>query len=139
MHVSKCPEFHLTNIEQYEYYHETKQGNDKFGKWLGRQDWREVLQAVGVDAKVDQLHAKFKEGTALSYEWKIRRKKSCEPVWMTDELREMIRRRRNASMLEYGSVCVTRCRWLRGVGTLDPLLMGSSPRPSWTPDPMGTP
>ena len=29
-----------------------------------------------------------------SYEWKVRKKKSSEPVWMTDGIRDMIRKRR---------------------------------------------
>ena len=40
---------------------------------------------------------------------------------------------------EYESTCVTRYWWHGRVGTMDPLLMGPSPRPSWTHLPMGNP
>ena len=42
-------------------------------------------------------------------------------------------------MREYDPACVMRYRWYCGVGTLNPILMGPSPRPSWTPLSMGTP
>ena len=71
-----------------------EEGNRKFGKWLGRQDWRAVFQADDLDDKVKALHELFKQGTGVAYDLKTRKKKSSEPVWMTEGLREMIRKRR---------------------------------------------
>ena len=61
---------------------------------MSRQDWSEVLRQEDVDKKVEALHNMFEEATKESYEWRTRKKKSSEPVWMTDQLRDMIRKRR---------------------------------------------
>ena len=75
--MSKVPEY---KIEEYTYFHETPEGNSKFGTWLTKQDWAELLAAEDVDRKVEILHDLFNEATAYSYEWKVRKKKSSEPV-----------------------------------------------------------
>ena len=74
--------------------HETEAENKKFGSWLAHQDWRPVLRATDVDSKVGALHELFQEATSHSYEWKTRKKKTSEPVWMTDGIRDLIKRRR---------------------------------------------
>ena len=47
-----------------------------------------------VDQQVDRLHELFEEGMVQSFEWKTRSKKSSEPCWMTDTIREIIEDRR---------------------------------------------
>ena len=89
--MKRIPEY---IIEQYEYYHHTKQGDVKFGEWIGRQDWRDIYREPNINKKVDILHDIFNEGMAESYEWKSRKKKSSEPAWMTDGIRDMIKKRR---------------------------------------------
>ena len=43
---------------------------------------------------VRDLHASFEQGLEQSFEWKTRVKKSSEPVWMMDGIRNMIEDRR---------------------------------------------
>ena len=47
-----------------------------------------------VNEKTEELHNLFHEGMAQSYQWKTRKKKTSEPCWMTDWLRNMIEDRR---------------------------------------------
>ena len=39
-----------------------------------------------------QLHDTFEKGLNLCFPLRTRKKKSIEPVWMTDEIRELIRK-----------------------------------------------
>ena len=43
---------------------------------------------------VDALHNSFEEAVQDCFDTKFRKKKSSEPVWMTDEIRDLIRKRR---------------------------------------------
>ena len=61
---------------------------------LAKQDWAGVVGAKGVDAKVEALHLLYQKGTNFAYVLKSRKKKSSEPVWMTDGIRDMIKKRR---------------------------------------------
>ena len=45
---------------------------------------------------VNELHCRFKDGMAKSYEFKTRRKKSSEPCWVTDWIRIIIEKKRHA-------------------------------------------
>ena len=89
--MSRVPQY---KIESYGYYHESVEGNRRFGSWLAQQNWEQVLTAQSVDEKTAALHSLFEIGTEQSYEWKVRKKKTSEPVWMTEGVRDMIRRRR---------------------------------------------
>ena len=89
--MSRVPEY---RVEEYSYYHINQEGKNKFGKWLSGNDWRGVMTAGDVDAKVDKLHESFEKGISESFEYRTRKKKSSEPVWMTDGIRDMIRMRR---------------------------------------------
>ena len=81
-------------IQKYSYYHITKQGYEQFGDWLREQSWEGISMEKPVDQQVDRLHELFEEGMVQSFEWKTRSKKSSEPCWMTDTIREIIEDRR---------------------------------------------
>ena len=81
-------------VEQYSYFHYTQEGNKRFGNWLAKQKWEGILLERDVHKKVSNLHDLFEKGTSESYEWKTRVKKTSEPVWMTDSIRDLIRKRR---------------------------------------------
>ena len=82
------------NIEKYSYTHLTEKGHEKFGSWIRQEDWRVVLEATTTQDAVEQLHGLFLVGLRESYEVKSRKKKTSEPVWMTEWLRNDIQIRR---------------------------------------------
>ena len=90
----RMPRVPSYEVEQYSYFHTNQEGDRKFHDWLAVQDWAGVFSAVSPSDKVECLHELFREGMSASYEWKTRKKKTSEPVWMTDWLREMIKDRR---------------------------------------------
>ena len=89
--MSRVPQY---KIENYAYYHETPEGDTKFGTWLMKQNWSGLFAVRDIDRKVKVLHDLFGEATEYSYKWKTRKKKSSKPVWMTDGIRDMIKKRR---------------------------------------------
>ena len=88
------PKVPAYNIQNYSYYHLDGEGEKKFGQWLDNYNWTGVLQAVGPDQAVEQLHLAFEEGVKQSSEYKTRKKKSSEPNWMAEWLRDLIKDRR---------------------------------------------
>ena len=89
--MSRVPDY---RVEEYSYYQVNEEGSRKFGQWLVEQDWTGVTSVEAIDNKVEALHQLFQEGITHSFGFRTRKKKSSEPVWMTDGIRDMIRRRR---------------------------------------------
>ena len=98
----RMPRVPSYDIEQYSYYHLTDAGHSKFGQWLDATDWGPLEEAAEVDLAVELLHSKFEQGMAASYEFKKRKKKSSEPAWMTDWLRQDIDSRRTVFKTDKG-------------------------------------
>ena len=100
--VHRMPRVPSYEIQNYSYYHIEGEGDKKFGCWLDNQDWMPVLTAETPSLKTQELHRLFDQGMSECYEWKTRNKKSSEPVWMTDWLRELIKDRRKVFSTDGG-------------------------------------
>ena len=90
----RMPRVPSYTIENYTYRHLSEASHHKFGRWLDLYDWQRVTEATRVDDAVGRLHGAFQEGLELAYELKRRKKKSSEPEWMTDGIRNEIANRR---------------------------------------------
>ena len=81
-------------VQKYSYHHITDEGCVKFKKWLTEQDWPGLLTGDDSSIMVERLHESFKSAMDMSFEYKTRNKKSSEPAWMADWIREIITDRR---------------------------------------------
>ena len=90
----RMPRVASYQVKQYSYTRITDQGLQKFGEWLKSRDWHEVKDATSTTDKVGALHTLFADGVAQCFEERTRKRKPTEPVWMTDEIRDLIRKRR---------------------------------------------
>ena len=72
----------------------TPEGNACFGAWLDSKDFSSILHSNDPDGQVALLHSTFEEGMDGFFEWKMRNKKSSEPSWMADWIRDIISTRR---------------------------------------------
>ena len=90
----RMPRVPSYEIQQYSYFHLDEAGDLKFGRWLEAQTWDAVYKEEDVSNKTAALHDLFNQGMRHSYEWKTRKKKSSEPCWMPQWLRDMIEDRR---------------------------------------------
>ena len=76
------------SVSSYTYRKITPQGILDFGEWIASKSWQEIENATSPSAQVRILH----EGMEKCFEMKKRSKKSTEPVWMTDEIRLLIKK-----------------------------------------------
>ena len=93
----RMPRVPQYEIEEYSYFRKTPEGNEKFGEWLKEkmeEGWTKVISADSPTNMVEQLHALFDEGMNVAYEKKTRKKKTSEPAWMQDWIRDLITKRR---------------------------------------------
>ena len=89
-------------IEEYTYRHLTDDGFTRFGEWLGGTSFQDILSSSSVDEAVGLLHAHFERGINHSFELKTRKKKTSEPEWMADWLRDDIEDRRKVFHTDEG-------------------------------------
>ena len=90
--MQKVPSY---EIQKYSYYHMSEEGHNRFKEWAERQSWTEVTRhGLNVSKRVEILHNMFKEAMDQCYEWKTRVKKTSEPCWMADWIRDIIQDRR---------------------------------------------
>ena len=82
------------SIEEYSYIHMSEDSHVKFGQWLDSINWQPLLDTTSPEEAVKILHSNYAAGIDQSYELKHRKKKSSEPEWMTDWIRENISSRR---------------------------------------------
>ena len=78
------------NIQKYSYFHIDEEEILSFGEWLKRQSWNDVIEKRDASSMVVELHKLYEEGVAACFKKKSRSKKSSEPAWMTDWIRELI-------------------------------------------------
>lgn len=71
------------------------EGITKFGEWFANKDWSGILDEPSPSRKVELLHIKFNKGLKACFSYKYRKRKSTEPVWMTEEIKGLIRKRRH--------------------------------------------
>ena len=90
----RMPRVPTYNIEKYTYRHITEEAHHKFGELLENADWRPVLESNSSNKAMAALHQIFQEGLNVAYELKTSKKKTSEPVWMTEWLRKDIESRR---------------------------------------------
>ena len=62
-------------------------GIGAFGKWAARADWSQIAHAQSTTAVVEELHQNLAKAMDECFTLKHRKKKTSEPVWMTDWLR----------------------------------------------------
>ena len=98
MRMQRVPSY---EIEQYEYYHVDQKGRDAFEDWASKETWHEVFSEKSPSAKVEALERSFERAMARCFTKKKRKKKTSEPPWMTQEIRQWIVRRR-AIFKRYG-------------------------------------
>ena len=89
----------MLRVESYKtrkftYIRTTPKGISAFGEWIGKQNFESVFEAEGPDQKVEELHRLFDQGIKQSFERITQVRKTIEPPWMTDEIRDMISNRR---------------------------------------------
>ena len=80
----RMPRVPSYSLEKYSYRHLTEEGYLKFGRWIEAYDWTGLQAAQSANEATELLHKAFEDGVNQSYEHKTRKKKSCEPAWMTD-------------------------------------------------------
>ena len=90
----RMPRVPTYNVHEYSYYHINQKETNKFGQWLKEIEWSLVYNTESIGNKTEHLHHILEQGMAASYQWKNRKKKTSEPCWMTDRLRNMIEDRR---------------------------------------------
>ena len=90
----RMPRVPTYKIEKYSYRHLSEEAHLKFGKWLETIDWQPVLGTDSANEATAALHSIFEQGLETAYEYKTRKKKTSEPEWMTDWLRQDIEDRR---------------------------------------------
>ena len=93
----RMPRVPQYEIEQYSYYRIDEKGTEKMKEILNRErdsGWANVLKHDDVNDLVEELHKLIENGMAEAYEKKTRKKKSSEPVWMADWIRDLIEDRR---------------------------------------------
>ena len=92
---AKIPRVPQYTIEKYSYVKQTTQGDEKLGEFIRRQDWDDIIRDEDTtDQMIEKLHSVFEQGMGECYEKKETTKKSSEPPWMTDGIRDLIRQRR---------------------------------------------
>ena len=93
----RMPRVPQYRIERYTYHRITPEGSAKFDSWLRPYEetgWRQITTKSTVDQMVDELHKLLGEAMDHCYEKKERVKKTSEPVWMADWIRDLIAKRR---------------------------------------------
>ena len=81
-------------VNEYTYSYVSEEGLSRFGEWLDRVDWAPVYAALDPSSKVNEMEKLFDIGVSTCFESKTRTKKSIEPPWMNDEVRDQIKDRR---------------------------------------------
>ena len=71
-------------MQEYEYFHNSQEGQLKFGEWLGEFDWSSVLACPTPSMKVEKLHVILEKGMKRSFSL-IKKKKTSEPAWMSEK------------------------------------------------------
>ena len=95
--IPRVPQY---TIQKYSYRRVTDEGCLEFGKWLKDQKWEAIKREDNPSTKVDLLHALFEEGVDVAFKWTTRSKKTSEPSWVTDWIRNLIQIRRAIFKLE---------------------------------------
>ena len=98
----RMPRVPTYTTQKYSYFHLTDPGIEAFGNWLEAKDWRKLRDCESPSGKVEELQASLEEGMNKCFIKKQRTKKSSEPVWMTDWLRDMIEDRRKVFRTDQG-------------------------------------
>ena len=80
--------------ESYSYYHVDEQRIRSFGNWWNKQDLTSIYNCDSSTDMVRALHTLFDAGMQANFEYKTRNKKSSEPCWMADWIRDLIKDRR---------------------------------------------
>ena len=99
---TKTPRVEQYQVRSFTCTRVTDEGILAFGKWLTKQTWNEVYSATTADAKVSALHAAFNRGVSECFEKRFQKRKTTEPPWMTDAIRDMIRKRREVYKADEG-------------------------------------
>ena len=98
----KMPRVEQYKVRSFSYIRVTEDGLTKFEEWLRKQDWSDVYNARDADAKVAALHKTFDRGVNECFETRYQTRKTTEPPWMTDAIRDMIRKRREVFKTDKG-------------------------------------
>ena len=91
-----------------EYLRTTPKGIEKFENLVKNQDWTPVSNCGTADEKAEALNRILNEHLSNCFEWKRIRKRSTESPWITEGLRNQIKKRRNIFKCEGRST-----RWKR--------------------------
>ena len=103
VHASfRMPKVPSYSIEEYSYRHLCEESHVHFGMWVRGVSWQPVLDATDVNTAVSYLHSIFENGLNEAYEIKYRKKKSSEPTWMPEWLRNDIQARRQVFNTDQG-------------------------------------
>ena len=90
----RIPRVPSYTIQSYSYHHVDESGHKKFGEWLAKQDWSQLKSDMSTDELVEELHQLLGCGVSECYRFITRKKKSSEPPWMSDWIRDLIADRR---------------------------------------------
>ena len=90
------------NIETYSYLHLDVNGHEAFAWILREANWDEITRGDDVNEAVNRLQTFFQNTLDTCYEKKTRKKKTSEPNWMTDWLRDEIEDRRKVFKTDEG-------------------------------------
>ena len=90
----RMPRVPSYEVQEYEYYHITEKACAKFATWARDNDWKAVYEADTPDQKVKAMEDQIGMGMKACFEKKYRKRKTTEPPWITEEIRQWITRRR---------------------------------------------
>ena len=76
--------------ETYSYRHYNNQSVENFKTWIIMHDWREVLEAQGLNNKTDACQGTVTEAVEKFFPLETTRRKSSELPWMSKKLKTMI-------------------------------------------------
>ena len=88
--------------EHYSYRHYSEEGEDLFKAWIVFHEWQEVSTAVRSEAKADAYQETLERAVDSCFPLKTTKRKSTDLPWMSQAIRDQIRKRRGLYMEEGG-------------------------------------
>ena len=77
----RMPRIPSYDIQEYEYYHLDEVGDNKFAEWIGRQDWKAIIDCDDPDEQVEALHEAFDPAMKNSFKLKKRHILAASNPW----------------------------------------------------------
>lgn len=88
--------------ETYTYRHYSDAAVEQFKNWIVMYDWEDVLFCDGPEAKAEAYQRTITSAIERFFPLKLRKKKSTDLPWMTDDIKKQIKKRKELFANERG-------------------------------------